>query len=487
MKTAVLSPEWVALHERLPGEVTALDAGRTYTTDEVADAAWAVSVQLRDAGVEPGDRVVVALPSSVRFVVVYLAIRLCGGVLVNLPWQWRREILQVVEETEARAVVLDERVDAAVVRELGSIVVVPADADGGSRSAFPGPAFGPARRPDDVAWIAYSSGTTARPKGAVHTEETLALIAHGFVERYGLDRDDVVLVAAPVGHAVGFVYGVELALRARCGMVLMHTWDGAACADLIARHGCTFVAAPTPFLLDLVDVAERNGPHEFASLRIFLCGGASVPTPLLERARASLPQTDVTAYYGTSECGGVATCPPDAPLEKKLTTDGKPLAGMRVRVERGELLVCGAQMARRYWRGGEPHRFRRDGWFATGDEATLDAEGYIRIGGRLDDRIVRGGVNVSPLEVELVLSELPGVREVAVIGSPDPRLGERIMAVVVAAGEEPVTLEALVDHCREAGLAKAKWPELLRAVPELPRTPSGKLLRGMIKQELAGA
>ena len=147
----------------------------------------------------------------------------------------------------------------------------------------------------------------------------------------------------------------------------------------------------------------------------------------------------------------------------------------------------GSQLARGYWRGGEPHRFRADGWFVTGDEATLDADGYIRIGGRLDDRIVRGGVNVSPLEVELVLAEHPAVRDVAVIGSPDPRLGERIMAVVVSAGDEPPSLDALVDRCRAAGLAKVKWPELVRSVPELPRSPSGKLLRSTLRRELAGS
>ena len=136
------------------------------------------------------------------------------------------------------------------------------------------------------------------------------MIADGFVERYGIGSDDVILVAAPAGHAVGFVYGVELALRARCATVLMPSWDPVVCAELTEHHGCTFVAAPTPFLLDVVGLASGAARRAFASLRVFLCGGASVPASLLERARASLPRTDVTAYYGTSECGGVTTCPP---------------------------------------------------------------------------------------------------------------------------------------------------------------------------------
>ena len=436
------------------------------------------------AGVLPGDRVVVALPSSIRFVTAYLGVRLCGAVLVNVPWQWRREMLSVVEETDARAVVLDDRVDPVISLALGPLVVaLPGEVVADRLEPFEYGAVH-SRRPGDVAWLAYSSGTTARPKGAIHTEETLGLIADGFVERHHLGCDDVVLVAAPTGHAVGFVYGVELALRAGCAMVLMPSWDVQVCADLIFRYGCTFVAAPTPFLLDVVELAERDGPQSFASLRTFLCGGASVSTALLERARSSLPQTDVTAYYGSSECGGVTTCPPEAPEHKKWTTDGLPLPGMEVRVEDGELLVRGTQLARGYWGDGEPHRFRPDGWFATGDESTIDNEGYVRIIGRLDDRIVRGGVNVSPVEVEQVLATHPAVRDVAVVGAPDTRLGERIAAAIVAEGDEPPSLADLCDHCRAAGLATVKWPELVIPLVELPRSPSGKVLRAELRRRM---
>ncbi len=342
----------------------------------------------------------------------------------------------------------------------------------------------PERDPDAVAWLAYTSGTTGQPKGAVHTETTMRLMTDGFVSRYGLAPGDVVLVAAPVGHAVGFVYGVELALSAGCPMVLMPTWDAAAFAQLTAAHRCTFVAAATPFLFDVVDHAERHGAGELESLRVFLCGGAPVSTALLERARAVLPQTDATAYYGTSECGGVATCPPDAPDEKKLTTDGLPLPGMEIRILDGELQVRGPQLARGYWGARDQSRFHADGWFATGDEAIVDADGYVRIGGRLDDRIVRGGVNVSPLEIEEVLGTHPHVREVAVGSTPDERLGERIGALVVAEGPAP-TLDDLRRHCQVAGLAKVKWPELVASAAELPRSPSGKLLRTELPRLLA--
>lgn len=472
------APDWLLLRQRDPVGLAAAELGHEVTVEELNVAAEAAAHGFRAAGVVPGDRIVIALPSSIRFVTTYLGARLCGGVLVNVPWQWRRELLAVVEETEARAVVLDERVDPKIVGELGNLVVE--FSDNPLEPAKPLPS--PARGADEIAWLAYSSGTTLQPKGAVHTEETLGLVADGFAKRYRLGPTDIILVAAPTGHAVGFVYGVELALRAGCAMVLLPTWDPVSCAELITRYGCTFVAAPTPFLLDLVELAEREGPLRFASLRIFLCGGASVPTSLLERARAALPATDATAYYGSSECGGVTTCPPEAPVGKKLTTDGLPLPGMEVRVNEGELLVRGAQLARGYWGEREQDRFRPDGWFATGDEATLDADGYIRIVGRLDDRIVRGGVNISPVEVEQVLSAHSAIHDVAVVGAPDPRLGERVAAVVV--GDVPPTLADLREHCRVAGLAKLKWPELVVPVAELPRSPSGKVLRAQLRREL---
>ena len=484
MHAPIAAPEWRALQARAPGALAAAEPGSALTVNQLGSLARITAARLVEAGVGRGDRVVVALPSSLRFVSSYLAVRLCGAVLVNVPWQWRHELLAVADETEARAVILDERVDRSVLQQLAPRAVAPAwlpeEADESVVETQASPLAA-----DAVAWLAYSSGTTSAPKGAVHTEETLRLIADGFVGRYDLGPDDVVLVAAPAGHAVGFVYGVQLALTVGCPMVLLPKWDVEECARVVERHRCTFVAAPTPYLLDVVEQVERVGAASFASLRLFLSGGAQVSEALLSRARAALPRTDVSAYYGTSECGGVATCPPEAPDVKKRTTDGLPLPGMEVRLDDGELLVRGRQLATRYWRGAESWRFRDDGWFETGDEATLDADGYIRILGRLDDLIVRGGVNVSPSAVEEVLLGHSRLREVAVVGAPDVRLGERVAAVVVADG--PISLDDLREHCQAEGLAKVMWPEIVLPVDALPRSPSGKIMRAELRRRLADA
>ena len=477
-------PEWGLLRRRPDAGLAAAEPGSSLTVAELRRASLATAAHLRTVGVVAGDRVVIALPNGVAFVSAYLGVRLCGAVLVNVPWQWRRELVHVVTESGARAAFLDPRVDAESAAEVRRSVKTLEAATRSKRTLQPTRKSCPSATPKPLRGSPTPPGRPEEPKGAVHTETTMRLMTDGFVSRYGLAPGDVVLVAAPVGHAVGFVYGVELALSAGCPMVLMPTWDAAAFAQLTAAHRCTFVAAATPFLFDVVDHAERHGAGELESLRVFLCGGAPVSTALLERARAVLPQTDATAYYGTSECGGVATCPPDAPEQKKLTTDGLPLPGMEIRILDGELQVRGPQLARGYWGARDQSRFHADGWFATGDEATVDADGYVRIGGRLDDRIVRGGVNVSPLEIEEVLGTHPHVREVAVGGTSDERLGERIGALVVAEGPAP-TLDDLRRHCQVAGLAKVKWPELVASATELPRSPSGKLLRTELPRLLA--
>lgn len=438
---------------------------------------------LADAGVQPGDRVIVALPNSVRFVAAYLGIRLCGAVFVNAPWQWRRELVAVAEETDARCVLIPADVAAdESLRALGPRIL--SGEPSASRSSGDAPVE---RAPDDDAWIAYSSGTTGAPKGAVHTERTLGVIPEGFMGRYELGPGDPILVAAAAGHAIGFIYGVQLALRARSAMVLMPRWDAAQAAELVRRHGCAWTAAPTPMLIDAVAHAQAAGRDAFAPLRFFMCGGAAVPTALLARALEAMPATETSAYFGTSETGAVTSCPPGTPIDKVLSSDGLALPGMEVALGDGdELLVSGTQLARGYYGPDVAGRFRADGWYATGDRATIDGAGYIRLTGRVHDLIRRGGVDVAPGEVEAALSAHPAVREIAVFGIEDDRLGARVAAAVVASGAVTPSLDELRERCRQEGLAKVKWPERLVVAPSLPRLGSGKVDRSELRRMVEG-
>ncbi|MEO5634849.1 class I adenylate-forming enzyme family protein, partial [Gaiella sp.] len=221
MHALIGASEWRALLARAPEALAAAEPGSSLRVYQLTSLARVTAARLVEAGVGRGDRVVVALPTSLRFVTSYLAVRLCGAVLVNVPWQWRHELIAIADETEARAVILDQRVDPSVIEQLAPRAIAPAGlAEEAGESAVELGAS-PSAAADAVAWLAYSSGTTSAPKGAVHTEETLRLIADGFVGRYGLGPNDVILVAAPAGHAVGFVYGVQLALSAGCPMVLL--------------------------------------------------------------------------------------------------------------------------------------------------------------------------------------------------------------------------------------------------------------------------
>jgi len=465
--------DWRALVGRDSHEIALHDADGSLTVGELERDTRRLAADFEAAGAGPGERIVVALPNGRLAVAAFLAARLCGAVIVNVPPQWRRELVAIADETDARVVLAYRAGEDEALAPLASRLLAPR----GSGSGVDGDPV--ARAEDAPAWLAYTSGTTGAPMGAVHTEGTLARMPQGFIDRYALGESDCILVAAPVGHAVGFVYGVMLALRAGCPMVLMGRWDAQLAAALVGDHGCSFVAAPTPFLLDAVERAERH-PGAFAGLRTFLCGGAPVPLALLARARRAFRDTDATAYYGTSECGGVATCPPDAPLELKLATDGTPLPDTELRLEGGELHVRSPQNAGRYWGPDPEERFAADGWCRTGDLATIDEHGYLRITGRVRELIRRGGVAISPLEVEEVVATHPRVREAAVVGLRDERLGERVAVAIVAPSGAP-GLGEIQELCRAAGLARVKWPERVEVLAELPRGPSGKLLRRQVR------
>jgi cyclohexanecarboxylate-CoA ligase len=351
--------------------------------------------------------------------------------------------------------------------------------------------------PDAVTAIGFTSGTTGDLKGALQTSNILHAINKGFIDRYGISDADRIFVCSPVGHAVGFTHCFRMTFTAGATMVLLDRWDPAAAVDLMARERCTFTAGATPFLMDLVAQPGLAAAGGLPALRLFLCGGASVPEQLVRDARRALPHTFTSPLWGMTECGGVTTCPFDAPPEKLSTTDGLPCAGMELKVvdfegqpvpagRDGELWARGPMVALGYF--GQPRltaeHFLPRGWFRTGDRARLDADGYIKITGRIKDLILRGGVNISPVEIENILFAHPKVGNVAVVGMPDPRLGERVCAFVVPKAAERLTLAEAQEWMRAAGAARQKWPERIEHVDALPMTPSGKVQKFLLRREI---
>jgi len=317
-------------------------------------------------------------------------------------------------------------------------------------------------------------------------------------ERYDLNEADRIFGCSPVGHAVGFTHALRMAVTIGGSIVLQDHWEPAKALEIIQREGCTFMACATPFLLDLVYHPALRDYGSLASVRLFLCGGASIPEKLMRDARAALPHTFTSPLWGMTECGGVTTCPFDAPEEKLLETDGLPCGAMELKVVGqdgetlppgvdGELMARGPMVTMGYYRQPELTRdyFLPDGFFRTGDRARMDEDGYIKITGRIKDLIIRGGVNISPVDIEEVLFTHPRVANVAVVGLPDPRLGERICAFVILDEGESLDVGEVQDWMRQAGVAKQKWPERIEIVDALPMTPSGKVQRFRLREMLA--
>jgi len=468
--------EWDRLCARDPSSLAVAEIEREISVGDLIQQARMRAGQFIAQGVEPGSRVIVARPNVIEFVVDYLAVRLCGAVLVNLPWSAGTSITELAETLDAKVVVLTEHLvgDNPLFDQLGERRFRE------NEGATIGPERPIARLGDELAWLACTSGTTGTPKAAMHTGATWQRQVEMFAKHFRLTKDDPILVSSPVGHAVSLLFGVRFSLLLESPMILVSRWKIDTVVDLIDRYRCTFTVAPTPFLVDMVTYAEKNGDERVRTLKYFPSAGAPVPRTLVRRGLQAMPGCQVWSYFGTSEAGAVTAVPLDADLDKRLETDGIATPGTKTRVVDGELqLYSPEQMMKGYWSGDPNGRLHADGWYQTGDACEQREDGYIKMVGRAQDIILRGGENISPLEIENTLLSHPCVEDVAIIGYPDDRLGSRLAAVVVQAQE--VSLADLRDHCQGVGLDKAKWPEFMTLIDKIPLSAIGKVQRGVLE------
>ena len=475
-------------------------------------------------GIGPGDVVILQLPNWAPFITFHIALTSVGAVTALVPFVYREhEVGAAAALTGARALVVPdryrrfsyrrmaERVRAAC-PDLRHVFLVGSEerneperfidyasfmAEPWERTATCDPAA-LAPGPEDVTAIGFTSGTTGDLKGVVFDTRILAAVNRGFVDRYRLNEDDRIMGGSPLGHAVGFTHALRMTLTIGGSIVLLEQWEPGPAVELMRRERCTYMAAATPFLMDIIGHPELTKAEPLPSLRLFLCGGASIPEQLLRDAQQALPHTFTSPLWGMTECGGVTTCPFDAPEEKRHTTDGTPCGAMELKVVdasgtevprgvEGELLARGPMVARGYYRRDDLTResFLPDGFFRTGDQARMDEDGYIKITGRIKDLIIRGGVNIAPAEIESVLFSHPKVANAAVVGMPDPRLGERVCAFVILDADAALTIEEVQGWMAAAGLAKPKWPERIEVVDEFPMTASGKVRKFRLREAIA--
>jgi len=383
-------------------------------------------------------------------------------------------------------------------KDLAHVLVLGGDGEASFERLLETPSEGAAglfaeRRPgaDEVIEILYTSGTTGEPKGVMHTSNTLFSNIAPYAARLGLGADDVVLMASPLAHQTGFLYGLSMPILLGATAVLQDVWNPERAADLIGAEGVSFTMASTPFLADLTAVAEKR-PQAVASLRIFLSAGAPIPRTLARRAAQHLGAHVVSAW-GMTENGAVTTTLLDDPPEKAFETDGRPQSGMEIRTvgedglplapEREGRLQCrGASNFVGYLKRPEWYATDAQGWFETGDLARIDAEGYVRITGRSKDVIIRGGENIPVVEVEGLIYQHPAVLETAIVAMPDPRLGERACAFVVTRPETALTLPELCAFLSRHKLSRHYMPERLELVAAMPRTPSGKIQKFRLRE-----
>ncbi|WP_439686113.1 cyclohexanecarboxylate-CoA ligase [Cupriavidus oxalaticus] len=490
-----------------------------FTWQELAHMADRVAVGLSRLGIVAGDVVSCQLPNGWHLSVLYLACARLGAVLNPvMPIFRERELSFMLAHAQSKVVVVPKMFrgfdHAQMLRGLRDalpalrhVVVADGDGDHSFEALLSGPSWEDASDaatilqcsrpgPDDVTQLIYTSGTTGEPKGVMHTANTLFSNIVAYAGRLHLTGDDVVLMASPMAHQTGFMYGLMMPVVLGAHAVLQDIWDPARAAALIRDEGVTFTMGSTPFLTDLARVVAESGVP-VPSLRIFLCAGAPIPGALVEQARQALGAKIISAW-GMTENGAVTTTLPEDSDERASTTDGRPLPGVSIRVvdgtdadvpvgETGRLLVRACSNFGGYLKRPQLNGTDADGWFDTGDLARLDADGYLRISGRSKDVIIRGGENIPVLEVETLLYRHPAVAQVAIVAYPDERLGERACAFVVPRAGHDFDHAAMVDWLKGQKMALQYIPEKLVVRDALPATPAGKIQKFRLRDLLRDA
>ena len=467
-------------------DATALVAWRTeeeietrLTWRQLARRAAAAADALERAGVRRGDVVSFQLPNWWEFVALYLATVRLGAVANPLmPIFRRRELAFMLRLAQSRVFIAPERFrgfdHGALARELAA--ELPGIRVMGLHFGSPREAFlsGARLRPDDVTQLLYTSGTTGESKGVLHTSNTLLSGVAQLPRHLRLGARDVIFMPSPLAHQLGFMYGMLMSLMLGIPVVLIDVWRAARAAQLIAAHGATFAYAATPFIADLVE-----GNAKLPSLRVFASAGAPIPPAVVQAARERLGLA-VVASWGMTECGTVTCTPYDGSLAAE--SDGCALPNGEVRISDGTLQVRGASLFVGYLKRPQLYKLDGEGWFDTGDLARMDAGGYIRICGRSKDVIIRGGENIPVVEIEAALYRIPAVADAALVAMPDARLQERACAFVTLRAKESLDLAQVARHLAKEGFSKHFWPERLEVLAEMPRTPTGKIQKFVLRE-----
>jgi acyl-CoA synthetase (AMP-forming)/AMP-acid ligase II len=456
---------------------------------------------LRDRGIGPGDVVVFQLPNWKEAAVTFWGSAYAGVVLVPVVhFYGTKELAYILEVTQPALVITPDRFGtrdligdyAELLGASGAPWAVVGDTAADQLPAgvvaFDAlldaePVEGPVDvDPDAPTIVAFTSGTTRDPKGVVHTHRTLGFESRQLSAMSPTGPPSI--TGAPVGHFIGMLSAFLCSLLRHQGIQLIDVWDPGEVLRLMLAERVSVGGGATYFVTSLLDHPDFTEDH-LALMPTAGLGGAPVPVAVTERL-AGLGIAP-TRSYGSTEHPSITGSYMHDPERKRMTTDGHPLPGVEVRLDpSGQILSRGPDLFLGYTDASLTDAVvDREGWYHTGDVGVLDEDGYLTITDRTSDVIIRGGENISAQEVEELLMGLDGVAEVAVVAEPDARLGEHAAAVLrVRDGATPPTLDDVRRHLADAGLAKQKWPESIHVVDELPRTPSGKVQKFRLRQQL---
>ena len=500
---------WVGVLEhhatRTPDRPVAVLGDDSVTYRGMADRAAAVAASLAERGVGRGDVVGLLAYNSIDFLTTIFAANHLGAIAMPINWRLAAaEVRFILEHSEARALVCDDTtVDVATeaAKDAPDLVRVcisserhgdwerfadlRTEADPPERAHASG---------DDVHRLMYTSGTTGRPKGVMITHANLAWKNYAHIAEFGFTSADVGLACGPLYH-VGALDLVTTSMIAVGATTVIHrAFDAAAVVDEIERSRVTTVWAAPAMVRAILDVPGVD-QRDLSSLRVIIAGGEKMPIPYIERLRTVFPSAWLADAYGLTETVSGDTFLDRDSTVSKLGSVGRPCQYLELDIwdeegasvpagDKGEVVVRGPKVFAGYWRDPDATaKAFAGGWFHTGDVGVMDDDGYLYIVDRLKDMIVSGGENIATSEVERALYEHESVVEVAVVGRPDERWGEVPVAWVVVRPDATVSAEELIEHCR-GQLAKFKVPRAVTFIDELPRNPSGKVLKRDLRDRI---
>jgi len=471
--------------------------------------AQALSVSLYDLGLRSGDVVSFQTPNWVEAAVINLSATM-SGLVINpiVPIYRDMEVGMMLGDCKAKAffvcgafrnfdyVAMAERLNPDL-PDLQHIISVRGESALSFEALVEAGQGRPFNRPQvdagAVKMLLYTSGTTGRPKGVLHSHNTLVRVLRQSAQHWGVQSGDAIIMPSPVTHVSGYANGLEMPFVAGTHTVLMEAWKADDALALIETHNVAGTVAATPFLIELADVARQKG-RTLPSFRFFACGGAAVPAEVIPAANAAFENCRAFRVFGASEVPLVTLGYPDVADERLAATTDGAVVDYEVRIvddeerdvppgQEGEILARGPAMFMGYAdQQQSADAISADGYFRTGDIGCMTPEGAILITGRKKDLIIRGGENISAKEIEDVLHTHSAVQEATVVAMPHQRLGEGICAYVILKGDADA--QALAAHVQASGLAKQKTPERFEFVDDFPRTASGKIRKDVLRTDV---